>query len=132
MAGASPTQNTLKRLRKEGWLAAITEHWNPHVKIRQDLYGWMDVIAVRGPRPLSKDVEGIMLPGQIMGVQTTSVSNVSGRKRKILHECEDRPLIWLRAGGLIEIHGWQKIGHRWHVKTVRITALDFEAREVEA
>lgn len=44
----TPTQRSLKQLRLAGWLCAVTERWNPHVKIRQDLFGFADLIAVKG------------------------------------------------------------------------------------
>ena len=44
----SPTQRTLKRLReKEEYpLVTIVERWNAFAKIRQDLFGIIDILAI--------------------------------------------------------------------------------------
>lgn len=93
----SPTQRSLKKLRAEGWLVAITERWNPWSKTRQDLFGFVDLLAVRGDETLA--------------VQTTSGSNVSARLEKI-HSTQAASL-WLESPSRkIVIHGWRKIGSR--------------------
>ena len=47
MPKSLPTQRTLARLRQEGALeVAIVEHWNPHARIRQDLFGFIDILAI--------------------------------------------------------------------------------------
>jgi hypothetical protein len=44
---SSPTQRTLQHLRAAGFpLVQVVERWNPHARIRQDLYGCIDVLAV--------------------------------------------------------------------------------------
>ena len=45
--GTSPTQRTLKRLRDLGYLAEVVERWNPHAKVRNDLFGFGDVMSGR-------------------------------------------------------------------------------------
>jgi hypothetical protein len=65
----SPTQLTLRKLRKDGWpLVRVVEKWNPFARIRQDLFGF-DVIAIRGDK--------------MLWVQATSASNVSARVAKL-------------------------------------------------
>ncbi len=88
----SPTQRTLKYLREAGWKAEITERWNSFAGIRQDLFGIIDVIALK--------------PGITLGVQCTSASNVSARIAKIA-EHESTPFL-REAGWRIEVHGWTK------------------------
>lgn len=95
----SPTQLTLRNLRERGYLAAVVERWNPHAKIRQDLFGIIDVIGV-GP-------EGTI------GVQATSQSNRSKRTRKMVEHESIGPL--REAGWTLEVHGWKKVKNRWHV-----------------
>jgi hypothetical protein len=88
----SPTQRTLKYLRELGYNAAVTEHWNQFARIRQDLFGFVDVLAIR--------------QGETLAVQCTSNTNVSARLNKIADH-ENTP--WLRkAGWRIEVHGWTK------------------------
>lgn len=88
----SPTQRTLKYLRAQGYLAAVVEHWNPFAHVRQDLFGIVDVLAVK---------EGVTL-----AVQCTSSGNVSSRVKK-LTDHEATP--WLRdANWTLEVWGWTK------------------------
>ena len=93
----SPTQLTLERLRADGYQAAVVEHWNPHARIRQDLFGFVDVLAVRGTETLA--------------VQATSVDHVAHRVTKI----GDSPLVAaVRDAGLsIHVWGWAKKSGRW-------------------
>lgn len=98
----SPTAQSLKLLRGEGWTVAIVERWNPHAKIRQDLFGFCDLLCVRPG-------------GGTMAVQTTTGDNFSKRMAKIA--LEPRAAICLAAGWKIEVHGWRKIGARGKRKT---------------
>ena len=66
----SPTQRTLEHLRAAGYpLVQVVERWNPRAKVRQDLFGIVDVLAVN--------------EAGIVAVQTTSASNVAARITKI-------------------------------------------------
>jgi carbonic anhydrase len=101
----TPTQRSLELLRDEGYLAAVVERWNPHAKIRQDLFGIIDILAVREDETLA--------------VQTTSYSNVSARVKKI---SESDALAAIReAGWRIEVHGWHKQHNRWKVRRVNVS-----------
>ena len=87
----SPTQRSLAYLREEGYLVSVVEHWNPFARIRQDLWGWCDLLAL-------KDTE-------ILAVQVTA-SGVSSRIKKIQ---ESETVSWVRKAGIrIEVHGWRK------------------------
>lgn len=94
MRGAklSPTERTLKYLREQGYFAVVVERWNPFARIRQDLFGIVDVLGVRR--------------GETIGVQCTSASNVSERVKK-LAEHESTPRL-REAGWRLEVHGWTK------------------------
>ena len=93
----TPTQRTLALLREKGYLCGIVEKWNPHAKIRQDLFGFIAIVALN--------------PGiGIVGVQTTSGSNMSPRQQKITSSEEARD--WSEAGGNIWLIGWRKVGAR--------------------
>ena len=60
----SPVQRTLAELRKQGFTAAVVERWNPHAKIRQDLFGLIDVVAVLNqPTTYTPHVWGIQVCG---------------------------------------------------------------------
>jgi len=109
---ASPTQRTLALLRKRGCLAATVERWNPYAKIRQDLFGFGDVIYCG-------DGIGIGL------VQTTTASNVASRRAKVL--ASEKAAAWLRAGGKIKRGG---VAYRWICNEEEIGLADFAcARE---
>jgi len=99
----TPTQRSLKHLRDAGYLVAIVERWNPHARIRQDLFGVLDLVAIRD------DVT--------LGVQTTSGSNVAARVRKIA-EADAVPAL-RRAGWALVVHGWRKGSNgRWALREV--------------
>jgi hypothetical protein len=101
----SPTQLTLRDLRGDGWTAEVVERWNPHARVRQDLYGVIDVLAVRGPDTL--------------GVQATSAANVSARVRKIAESPHVGAL--REAGWLLEVWGWRKKNNRWECRKVDVS-----------
>lgn len=109
MAGATPTQNTLKKLRKEGWTVAVVEKWNHHVKIRQDLFGFIDIIAIKGEETLA--------------VQATSHSNTSSRIKKIEEDEKIAPNVRAvrDAGWRIEVWGWRKVKNRWQARVVDVS-----------
>jgi hypothetical protein len=92
MAKISPTQRSLKYLREQGYIVHIAERWNAFAKIRQDAFGFVDLIAVG--------------KGETVGVQTTSYSNISKRVAKIT-ESEHLPVL-REAGWRIVVHGWKK------------------------
>lgn len=98
----SPTQRSLKYMRDQGCIAAVVEKYNQYAKVRQDLFGFIDVVAV--------------MPGQrgVIGIQTTTASNAASRMLKVLSE--PRALAWVQAGNSIQIHGWAKRGARGKAK----------------
>lgn len=88
----SPTQLTLKKLRDDGYLAAVVEHWNPHAHIRQDLFGIVDVLGIRA--------------GETIAVQATTKNHVVERVNKIADH-DSTPII-REAGWQFEVHGWHQ------------------------
>ena len=101
----TPTTRTLKQLRFEGFTCAIVEKWNPHAKIRQDLFGFIDILALRGETTLA--------------VQCTSYSNMSARIKKI---ADDEHVRAVRdANWQIQVWGWHKVKNRWQVRIVDIS-----------
>jgi len=105
MAGLSPTQLTLRDLRRRGYTAAIVEKWNPHARIRQDLYGIIDVLAV------GRD--------ETVGVQCTTAGNVPNRVAKI-SDHENTPYL-REAGWTLLIHGWAKKNGKWTLREVDLS-----------
>jgi hypothetical protein len=107
---ASPTSRTLNLLRNTGWIAAIAESWIPHANLRRDLFGLFDIVAIH--------------PGQqgTLGVQTTSASNHSARRTKLL-ESAVLP-IWLKAGNAAEVWSWSQRDGKWEVRREALTLAD--------
>lgn len=99
---SSPTQRTLKHLRDQGYRAEVVERWNPHARIRQDLFTIIDVLA------LSET--------EVVAVQTTSASNMKARIKKI-EDADILPLL-LRLEWRVIVHGWKKNTktNRWELK----------------
>jgi hypothetical protein len=117
MSKTSPTQRTLAALKAEGFTAAIVEKWNPHARIRQDLFGIGDVLAIR--------------PGELpLLVQCTAGSCHAARVGKAI---ATRALsVWLLANGRFEIWSWAKRGPRgkakvWTCRRQPLTLLDVYA-----
>ncbi len=109
----SPTQRSLKWLRDQGFTVAIVERWNPYAKIRQDLFGCLDLLAI-------SPTHGII------GIQATSTGNLSARDKKIL--AEPKAGIWLASGGKITCHGWSKKGARGKRKLWQLTTREILAQ----
>ena len=90
-ASLSPTQRSLAYLREQGYRVAIVEHWNPHARIRQDLWGWCDLLAI--------------CKNEVLAVQVTA-SGVAARIKKIQ---ESDTIGMVRDAGIrVEVHGWRK------------------------
>lgn len=102
-------------------MAAVTERWNAYAKIRQDLFGFIDVLAVGGGFG-------------VLAVQCTSGAHVSDRVAKI----RDLPAVrtWLETPARIEVWGWRKVGPRgqrklWEVRRVMLGIVDGRVAEAE-
>jgi hypothetical protein len=108
----TPTARSLAYLRQRGYLAAVVEHWLPRLKIRRDLFGFGDLLAVH-PRDRL-----------IVLVQVTTADHIAHR----LAKARARPELaaWLKAGGRFEVHGWAKRGGKWAVRIVNVAGEDLE------
>lgn len=87
---------SLAECRKRKWTAGVVEKWNNHVKIRQDLFGCIDIIA--------------LTPNGILAIQSTSGAHHADHVAKIL--AEPRARKWVEAGGRLELWSWAKRGDR--------------------
>lgn len=88
----TPTARSLAWLRERGYLAEVVEHRIPHTNITKDLWGFIDILAIK--------------PGEApLGVQVTSGSNVAARITKIA-EHPNTPTV-REAGIRIHVHGWR-------------------------
>ena len=88
----TPTQRSLARLKADGYTAEVVERWNAFARIRQDLFGCIDIIAIGN--------------GETLAVQVTSRSNMKARINKI----SDSPALpeMLRSNWRVVVHGWAK------------------------
>lgn len=108
----SPTQRSLKKLRSEGWHVAVVERWNQWAKCRQDLFGFIDLLALKDDLTLA--------------VQTTSGAHVAARLEKM--KGIPTVALWLKSPTrLLVIHGWRKVGPRgtrkmWECRQVVVSA----------
>lgn len=103
-------------LREQGFRVGTTEHWNAFVGRRFDLFGFIDLVAIR--------------PNEIVGVQASSASGHSARRNKILESDDARA--WLEAGGKTWIITWRKAklqrggkATRWVHRLEEITIEDY-------
>lgn len=89
----SPTQRTLKRFREAGYMCEVVERWCQFSKRRKDLFGFVDIVAVK--------------EGRIVAIQATSGGNTASRVTKINQEPKAQN--WLDAGGIILVVGWRPL-----------------------
>lgn len=98
----SATQKSLKKLREEGYLCEVVEKTIPKCFIKKDLFGFIDVLAIKG--------------SEVLALQTTcgggsGNSNLYARERKI-KEHENYPVV-KKLGWRIIIHGWRQIKDKY-------------------
>ena len=96
-------------------MAGVVEKWNPHARIRQDLFQFIDVVAV------VPDVVGVF------AVQACT----TGDAPKRLAKCRAEPIAgnvrrWLAAGNAFAVWGWAKRGPRgkrkiWTLKEYHVS-----------
>lgn len=110
MAG-SPTQKSLKYLRDLGYSAQVVEHFNYFTKSRKDLFGIIDIVAIK------PGISGVL------GVQVTSTDNLSAREKKAAEIPEVK--IWIECGNPFEFHGWSKKGKVGKRKLWAITKREY-------
>jgi hypothetical protein len=113
---SSPTQRTLKKLRDAGYLAEVVERYNSFTKTHKDLFGFVDVLAVRGD--------------EVLAVQTTSAANASARVKKIcaLQSADS----WLHSSNRrILVHGWAKRGPRGKRKVWSCAETEIRADQIQ-
>ncbi len=110
---SSPTQRTLKWLREKGYTAQVVERWNMHAKVRVDLFGCIDIVA--------------MGHGVILGVQACAGSSHAARKAKATALPTTRQ--WIECGGMFWVVSWAKRGPRgkrkvWTERAEVVTAAE--------
>jgi hypothetical protein len=108
----NPSARSMAYLRANGFTVANVEKWNPHVRIRQDLFGFGDLMAINN---------GI----STFIIQCTSSGNLQARVKKI--KAEPRAKQWLRSPWRrILVHGWAKRGKRGERKLWKLTEVEIK------
>jgi hypothetical protein len=102
----SPNAATLALYRRMGYLVAHTETHSPYPKPHgrtHDLLGIFDHLAImRDPQA------GAVCIPKVIGLQSTSMSNVSSRVKKI--RSSPYYVEWLGTGAEIHVIGWDSRG----------------------
>lgn len=94
----SPTEKAIKVLKRLGYAPQVVERWNPYAKIRQDAWGFIDIIALApGRSPLY--------------LQVTSWDNTLARAKKIVESALARPVIESRSAR-VEVWGFREVQSR--------------------
>lgn len=118
----SPTQLSLKLLRNLGYSALRVEvdmripqeGEEEDLVFKRDLFGILDIIALKD--------------GVTLGVQPTSLPNVSARVRKIQGSAWFE---WLkRAGWRLEVHGWDLETPNGGVRVINLLERDAQGQEL--
>lgn len=92
----SPVERTLAELRSKGIKVAVVEKWNAYSRIRQDLFGIVDILALDPARGF-------------VGVQCTGTDFASHWKKLTEDRAQDC-IDWLKTpGGYLEIWSWRKV-----------------------
>lgn len=92
----TPTQRTLRELKRQGRVCAIVEKWIPHARVRKDMFGIIDVIALDPQRG-------------VVGVQSTG-QDFAGHHRKLTEQKAQECVDWLQTPGtVLELWGWRKV-----------------------
>lgn len=99
MARNKNVHRTIKQLKDQGITAKSVEKYNPYVGIRQDLFGFIDLIALDHNRG-------------VIGIQVCSHGELNAHNEKFWNL---RPEVtdWLKTPGThLEMWGWRKLKRR--------------------
>lgn len=104
--GKSPNSRSLDHMRKLGYACDIVERRLPRGFVTKDLYGFIDILCVKG-----EDIVGVQATGGDGG-------NVAARIRKIV-EHENWPLVCKAIR--VVVHGWRKnAAGKWVLREVTL------------
>jgi hypothetical protein len=85
---------TMAWLRDKGYTVAKVERWNQFARIRQDLFGFIDILAIRTDRT------------GVLAVQTTTKPFLDDHSQLIKSLANVRT--WLEGDNRIWLLGWEK------------------------
>lgn len=94
---SSPTQRAKAHAESLGYQVAITERWNAFAKVRQDLFGFIDLLCMK---------EGHVL----LAIQVTTTGNMVARLTKI--KSLSASWKWITTGNRLEVWGYALRGKK--------------------
>jgi hypothetical protein len=94
----SPTQRARAHCKASGWTSQIVERFNIYAKVRQDLFGVIDIVVLDGAG------------GGPLGVQVCAGASHAARRTKAL--AEPRLKEWLASPARFEVWSYSKTGAR--------------------
>ena len=100
-------QRSKKYLEDKGWHVAIVEKWNQWAHIRQDLYGFADLVAVRHDSNGVWAINACEDNGAVQAHQDKYINGWDDPKRGRQPPNYTLP-VWLSAGNRFSIFGWGK------------------------
>jgi hypothetical protein len=122
--GLSPTQRTIREMRRLGRYVDVCERWianpkHPGGGFRKDLFGFVDLISLDPQRG-------------IVGIQSCGQSFKAHLDKIMDSECTENVIEWLSCGGKLEVWGWRKVklkrggkAMRWQPRIQEITLDNF-------
>lgn len=113
---SSPTQRSKAYAESLGYQVAIVEKYNQWAKIRQDLFGFGDLLCLK---------EGYCL----LLIQTTTTGNMPSRIKKI--KSLPASWKWITSGNRLEVWGWALRGKKgtrkkYELKRHILTGMDLK------
>lgn len=107
MAKVDLIPKTRKVYESNGFITARVEYYIAAMKHKNDLFGFIDVLAIHPKTKLT------------VGIQVTSVGNTHARIEKIAQI--PYAYLLLEAGWDIQVVGWEKVNNRWRWDAYKIT-----------
>lgn len=86
------------KLIADGYMVEIVERWNQFARVRKDLFGFIDILAIKGD--------------QVVGVQVTAGNGDVAKHIDKIRSLQSSS-VWLDSPHRsIVIHSWEKRGER--------------------
>ena len=107
-------------------MVAIVEHWNQWAHIKQDLYGFIDLVCIRPDRV---GVMGVNPCGEDASIHIRKYMEGWTDPKGKFHEPNKCLPVWLKAGNPFFLWAWRKRGDRgkrkvWHLKQIEAILKD--------
>lgn len=88
------TELTLKYLREQGYEAQVVEKYNSFTKQRKDLFGLIDIVAMKAGEPL-------------LGIQSTGYQQ-RAKHLALIHELKAKVELWCSTRSEFWMISWKK------------------------